>query len=285
MSQTVLVLLAVPAGLLAGGLATMLVDRIPDATPLRTRSRCPHCEHRLAWLDTVPLIGWVVVRGRCRHCAAPITPAYLAVEIVTAALFVLVAVRYDQTDWLIVVPLILVVALVALSTIDLYVYRLPDRLVFPSFALSLVAMGVLAVLELDRPEALGRAVAAAIGYCLLLLILHLVNPKGMGFGDVKLALLLGLHTGWVGSVFFTGWVAVVRLTFWAMFLGVLSGTALGLVLMAVRRFVDRNALPDPEAELDADGMPSKSLRTMAVPFGPGLAVGTLIVVLFPDLVL
>ena len=75
MSQTVLVLLAVPAGLLAGGLATMLVDRIPDATPLRLRSRCPHCEHRLAWLDTVPLIGWVVVRGRCRHCAAPFTPA------------------------------------------------------------------------------------------------------------------------------------------------------------------------------------------------------------------
>ena len=91
------------------------------------------------------------------------SPAYVAVEIVTAALFVLVAVRYDQTDWLIVVPLILVVALVALSTIDLYVYRLPDRLVFPSFALSLVAMGVLAVLELDRPEALGRAVAPQSG--------------------------------------------------------------------------------------------------------------------------
>lgn len=285
MSQTLLVILAVPLGLVAGGFATMLVDRIPDDTPLSLRSRCPRCAQQLSWADTVPVAGWLLRRGRCRHCDRSITPAYVAVEVVTAALFVLVAARYDQTDWLIVVPLVLVVALVALSTIDFYVYRLPDRIVFPAFGLSLVVMGVLAVVDLQRPEVLLRAVGAAIGYCALLLTLHLINPKGMGFGDVKLALLLGLHTGWVGGVFYAGWTEVIRLTFWAMFLGVLAGTLLGLALVIVRRFVDRNALPDPEAEVDDDGVPTASIRKMAVPFGPGLAIGTLIVVVFPDLVL
>ena len=95
MSQTALVILAVPLGLIAGGFATMLVDRIPDETPLGLRSRCPHCEHELGWIDTIPVIGWLRLRGRCRHCDQPITPAYVAVEVVTAALFVLVAFRYD----------------------------------------------------------------------------------------------------------------------------------------------------------------------------------------------
>jgi leader peptidase (prepilin peptidase)/N-methyltransferase len=285
MSQTLLVIFAIPLGLIAGGFATMLVDRIPDDTPLRLRSRCPGCEHELGWADTIPVLGWLRLRGRCRHCGARITPAYPAVEVVTAALFALVALRYDQTEWLILVPLVLVVALVALSTIDFYVYRLPDRIVFPALAISFVFMAVLAVVEVDRPSALVRAGVGAFGYCAFLLILHLVNPKGMGFGDVKLALLLGLHTGWVGGVFYGTWTSVIRLTFWAMFLGVLAGTILGLVLVFVRRFVDRNALPDPEAELDDDGRPTASLRKMAVPFGPGLAIGTVIVVLFPQLVL
>ena len=104
----------------------------------------------------------------------------------------------------------------------------------------------------------------------------------MGFGDVKLALLLGLHTGWVAGAFFGGWSTVFRLTFWGMFLGMLAGTALGITIAIVRRFVDIDALPDPEADPDADAAP---VRKMAVPFGPGLAIGTLIVVLWPTLVL
>ena len=285
MSQAVLVFLAVPVGLVAGGFVTMLVNRIPDQTPLTWRSRCPFCEHPLAWGDVVPFFGWARLRGRCRHCQHPITPAYVAVELVTATLFVLVAVRYDRTDWLILVPLVLVVALVALSTIDFYVYRLPDRIVFPALALSFVMMAVLAVTEVGRPAALWHAAGGAIGYCFVLFVIHLVNPKGMGFGDVKLALLLGLHTGWVGGAFSTGWTAVARLTFWAMFLGVLAGTVLGVTLALLRRFVDRSVLLDPEGDVDADGVPTSSIRKMAVPFGPGLAVGTLIVVLVPDLVL
>ena len=284
MSQTALLILTIPLGLIAGGFATMLVDRIPDATPLTLRSRCPYCAHELRWVDTIPVVGWMRLRGRCRHCEQRITPAYVAVEVVTAMLFVLVAVRYDRTDWLILAPLVLVVALVALSTIDFYVYRLPDRIVFPSLGVSLVLMAVLAFTEVDRPAALWRAVVGALGYCLLLFAIHLINPKGMGFGDVKLALLLGLHTGWVGGAFYAGWTEVVRLTFWAMFLGVLAGTVLGIALALVRRFIDRNALPDPEAEVDEHGVPTSSIRKMAVPFGPGLAIGTLIVVLFPSLV-
>ena len=118
--DTLIAVLALPAGLLVGGFVTMLVDRVPDKTPLSWGSRCPHCEHGLSVGDSVPVLSWVVRRGRCRHCDVAITPAYPVVEVLTAALFVAVALRFGA-EWVVVPPLILVAALMALSVIDLYV--------------------------------------------------------------------------------------------------------------------------------------------------------------------
>ena len=99
----------------------------------------------------------------------------------------------------------------------------------------------------------------------------------MGFGDVKLALVLGLHTGWIGGVLFDGWIPVARVTFWAVFLGILSGTLMGLGVAAVRAFVRTDALADPDNE---GALPSSLLKS-AFPFGPGLILGTTLVLLFP----
>lgn len=272
-------LLAVPAGLFAGGFATMLVDRIPDQTPLSTRSRCPQCAHQLSAVDTLPVLSWIARRGRCRHCDGAITPAYPAVELVTMALFVVIAAEYGL-EWLAVPPVILAVALVALSTIDMYVYRLPDRLVFRAFGLSALAM-VAVALVLDRTEALPKAGAGALGYFALLLIAHLVSPRGMGFGDVKLALLLGLHLGWTAGSTYLGWTPVIRLVFYALLLGCLLGVTVG-VLVAVSRRRGRDVAPDPE--VDHGEAPSRLLQN-SFPFGPALAAGTMVLVLFPDLVI
>lgn len=273
------VLIAIPCGLLAGGFASVLIARIPDRVPLTMASRCPACECRLGLGDIVPVVSWVLVRGRCRHCASPIPAAYPIVELVTASLFVLVAVEYG-IDWLALPPLVLVVALVALSTIDIEVYRLPNRLVFPAVAVSAVVMSAIAV-AIDRPEVLPRAAAGAAGYFLLLFAAHLVSPRGLGFGDIKLSLLLGLHLGWTAGVTYRGWAPVVRLVVHALLIGCVIGVVVGL-LVAVLRRGGRDLVPDPLADVET---PPARLLHNSFPFGPALAAATMLLVLYPDLVI
>ncbi len=277
--DTVIVFWAIPGGLLIGGFVTMLVDRVPDKTPLSWHSRCPHCEHPLSLADTLPLISWIARRGRCRHCGVTVTFAYPVVELVTAGLFVAIALRFGA-DWVVIPPLVLATALMALSVIDLYVYRLPDRIVFPALAVSAASMVVVA-LAIDRPGALARAAVGAAGYFVLLLIIHLISPRGMGFGDVKLALLLGLHLGWIAGSTYVGWSPVVRLLFYALMMGCLIGVVAGLLVAVLRRSTGRDVVADPEAE---DGQPKRLLGN-SFPFGPALAVGTMVAVLYSDAVL
>ena len=196
-----LAILAIPVGLLAGGFVTMLADRMLSDTPLGLCSRCSACGASLSFAETIPVLGWFRLGGSCRRCGVSVTVGDPIAEAMTAVLFVWVVLRYDQAGTLVVIPLILVVAGVALSVTDLTAYRLPDRLVFPTFWLSLVAMAVLSILELD-----GQGAACCSWQCCrvfaFLFVFHFLKPAAMGFGDVKLALVLGLHTGWVGTAFF-----------------------------------------------------------------------------------
>lgn len=270
------VLLAIPVGLVVGGFVTMLVDRIPDKTPLTLRSRCPFCEHRLRVVDTIPVLSWFTRRGRCRHCGDPITPAYPAVELATAALWVAAAAHWGWS-WALLPPLVLVTSTTALSVIDMYVYRLPDRLVFPSLLVSLVAM-VAAGFGIDHPQAITKALGGMALYGGFLLVMHLISPRGMGFGDVKLALLLGLHLGWAAGSVWVGWTPVFRLVFYALLVSCLAGGVGGLVIAILRRRLSRDVLPDPEAD---EGQPRRML-SQSMPFGPALAAGTVLVVFFAD---
>lgn len=195
----------------------------------------------------------------------------------TAALFVLVAIEYGL-DAQALPPAILVVALVALSTIDMYVYRLPDRLVFPTLAVSAAAMVVVAVV-IDRTGALPRAAVGAIGCFLVLFIAQIIPPRGMGFGDVKLALLLGLHLGWTAGSTYVGWAPVIRLVFYAILVGAVIGVGVGL-LVAVLRRNGRDLVPDPEADEEA---PPTRLLQNSFPFGPALTAATMLLVLYPEL--
>ena len=274
------ILLAIPFGLVAGGFVTMLVDRIPDKTPLTTRSRCPFCDHQLGHGDTVPVLSWFRLKGRCRHCGDRITPAYPVVELVTMVLWV--AVAADQGwEWTLLPPLVLVTSTVGLSVIDLYVYRLPDRLVFPSIGLSLLTM-IVAGVGIDRPSAITKALGGMALYGGFLLIMHLISPRGMGFGDVKLALLLGLHLGWAAGSVWVGWAPVFRLVFYALLVSCLIGVIGGVLIAILRRRLSRDVLPDPET-VDK-GQPTR-LLSQSMPFGPALAAGTVVVVFFVDAIL
>ena len=270
---------AILVGLIVGGFVTMVVDRAPDRTALSLRSRCPHCENRLRVVDSIPVYSWFALRKRCRHCSVPITGAYPVVEVVTAVLFTLVVLRFDD-GWVLLPPLILVTSLMALSVIDLYVYRLPDVVMGPSIAVSLVAI-VAVSLAVDREGAIARSIVGGLLYFGILLVAHLISPRGMGFGDVKLAMLLGLHLGWVAGTFYLGWTPVLRLVVYALVLGSVVGVVVGVAVAVLRRRVGARVLPDPEAQGDQP----RRLLGQSFPFGPALAAGTLFAVLFSETLL
>ena len=116
---------------------------------------------------------------------------------------------------------------------------------------------------------------------LFLFVFHFLKPAAMGFGDVKLAIVLGLHTGWVGTAFFDDTRTAFRLAFWAVIGGMFVFLAFSLVVTALGRFVSADILPDPLDDPDE----ATPLHHAAVPLGPGLTVGALMVVLYPDAVL
>jgi leader peptidase (prepilin peptidase)/N-methyltransferase len=187
--------LALPAGaalvlgLLIGSFLNVVAWRLPRGESLvRPRSKCPACGVQLGALDNVPLLSWLVLRGRCRRCGDPISARYPIVEAATAALYVAVVLAADGTRELFL-GLLLVTFLVPIALIDLDHRRIPNVLTGPAALAALVAIALLEPAFL--PEAL-IAGAAAGGFFLLAAVLH---PKGMGMGDVKLAGVLGLYLG------------------------------------------------------------------------------------------
>jgi leader peptidase (prepilin peptidase)/N-methyltransferase len=144
------------------------------------------CEQEIAWYDNVPVLSWLVLRGRCRNCGTSISWRYPAVELSTALLVAGCFWKFGLT-WDAVVAAFFCVVLVVLSAIDIDRRIVPNRIVLPAAAIVLVAQTVL------HPSV--EWVAAGFGASLFLLLAALAYPSGMGMGDVKLALLLGFALG------------------------------------------------------------------------------------------
>ncbi|WP_436796200.1 prepilin peptidase [Actinospongicola halichondriae] len=185
-----------------------------------------------------------------------------ATEVVTAGLFAL-AVHRVGTGWPIIPVLFLVAALVTLSAVDLRVYRIPDRVNFPSMA---IGLALLVATSLVRGE-WELAVAAVVGgltYATMLFLAHIAYPRGMGWGDVKLAWLMGFHVGWAswdGGSLVEQYLYVLRGIILAFGIGSLLGAVFGLTYALARR----------------------SAKAV-FPYGPSLAIGCLVVVLWaPEL--
>ena len=199
-------------------------------------------------------------------------------EAATAAAAVVVVARFG-VGWAMGPPLVAAVSLVTLSAVDLRAYRLPDMLVGPSLGLSLAAVAVHAA-AVERAAVAATAVAAGLGLGALLWVLHEIRPGALGFGDVKLGPLLGLHLGWASAAAGGGWAAAVVLAAQALLASSLIGLAMGLMLALLRRR-GLDPLPDPDRPPEGSGPPGRErLRDTVLPFGPALAAGTMIAVLF-----
>jgi leader peptidase (prepilin peptidase)/N-methyltransferase len=239
------VLLAV-FGLAIGSFLNVVAYRVPlGLSVVSPPSACPGCHSQIEPRDNVPLLSWVLLRGKCRHCAEPISPRYLVVEAITGALFVAVALAMlpavlgaatapaAVSGALALVAFLYLAAIsVALSAIDIDVQKLPNRIVLPSYIVGAVLLGAAALVGGD-PVALGRAAAGAGILVAFYLVLAIAKPGGMGMGDVKLAGVIGLYLGYLG------WGQLVVGAMGAFILGGLFGIA---VLIA-RRGKGGRAIP------------------------------------------
>ncbi len=212
-------LVALPAGWFAG----VLVDRVPEKLPL------------FSSLPGVRLTG-----------------RYLVVHLLMVASFVAAAVQLDEVPrGQLVTVLVLFAALVPLAVIDIETFRLPDRIVLPTIVTCLVLVVVVSLVE-ESPDRISYALLGGAFYFGFLFIAHLISPRGMGFGDVKLAAAMGLVIGWFGG----SYAASLALVLWGMLIGFAFGSIVGIALLAARK------------------------RSKAIPFGPFLALGCAAAILF-----
>lgn len=193
-----------------GSFLNVVAARVPlRRSVVRPASACMSCGGELTWYDNVPVVSWLVLRGRCRSCGSRISPLYPAVELATAALVAGCFVAFGLTAKAFVASFFCVV-LVVLSAIDLTHRIVPNRIVLPAALVVLVAQTALD----PSPEwALG-----ALGASGFLFVAALAYPAGMGMGDVKLAGAMGLYLG----------LSIIP----ALLAAFLSGSVVGVVILA-----------------------------------------------------
>jgi len=214
----VIVFLACVLGLLCGSFTNVLISRIPKGQEwVRTPSHCPRCSAPLAWYDNIPVVSWLWLRRRCRHCKAPISAQYPLVELTVAVLFGLVAWQFGLT-FLAAALVYLAIVSVALAVIDLEHMRLPDALTLRSYPVLLVLVAAHSLVT-DDWWLLLRALIGAVALGAFYFVFWFVYPKGMGFGDVKCAVLLGFAMAAVG------WGALAVGAFAGPLIGGIAGVA------------------------------------------------------------
>ena len=239
-------------GLCVGSFLNVVISRVPNRqSVVRPRSHCPSCETPLADRDNIPLVSWALLKGRCRSCGERISVRYPLVELGTAALFVAAALRLGAS-WALPAFCVFFAALLAISVIDLHHYIIPNRVVYPTLLLvvPLIALAAVAGGSWSHLEDAAIGGVAAFG---ALFVVHMISPRGLGFGDVRLAGVIGFMAGWLG-------LSYVVL---ALFLAFLLASIIGVGLIVVRL---------------------KSRRD-AVPFGPFMAAGAVLAVLWGPAIL
>jgi leader peptidase (prepilin peptidase)/N-methyltransferase len=244
--------IAAVLGLLVGSFLNVVILRLPermaalwrheardvleleaDASPLppgivREPSHCPHCKHRLSASDNIPLLGWLLLRGRCRYCKTPISIQYPLVELLSGILSAVIVWKFGPT-WVALAALVFTWTLIALAGIDLRTQLLPDQLTFPLLWLGLLLS--LLPMFVTAPSAI---VGAAAGYLSLWsvywLFKLLTGKEGMGYGDFKLLAALG---AWMGPV------SLLPIILLSSLIGALTGGA----LIAMRRLQRERPMP------------------------------------------
>lgn len=241
-------------GLLIGSFLNVVIYRVPlGLSIVKPPSACPGCGAHIEARDNIPLISWLVLRGKCRHCGNPISIRYPIVELITGVLFAATALLFVEpvataqtTGAAISASLVLVAFLyfaaiaVALVGIDLDVHRLPNVIIYPSYIVFAVLFSGAAIAS-GSYDALIRAGLGAVILFVAYFAMAYIKPGGMGFGDIKLAAIMGACLGWLG------WGSLLVGAFGAFVLGGIFS----IILLISRR----------------------ANRSSGIPFGPWMFAG------------
>lgn len=229
---SLLVLYCALLGLMVGSFLNVVIYRVPlSLSIVRPASACPHCHTTISARDNVPVVSWLLLHGRCRHCAAPISRQYPLVELATGAAFAGVAARVGYRADLPAL-LVFVAGLFALAVIDAELLILPKRIVYVVLVLQGVTLLGAATYDGQWHRLVVAALVAVIWFGFFF-ALNAVSPRALGFGDVRLSLVLGFGLGWLG----------VGYAILGFFVANLVGAVIGVTLIAVKRIARQQPVP------------------------------------------
>ncbi len=239
-------------GAVVGSFLNVCIHRMPrEESIVNPPSHCPHCNERIRWYDNIPLVSFIVLRGKCRHCGASISPRYLFIELLTASLFLAVWLKYEF-QWIAPIYWVLVGGLLASTFIDFEHYIIPNEITYGGILVGIAAS--LLYPPLQEVETIGasvlRSLIGGLTGGVTLLVIAFVGEKifkkeAMGMGDVKFIAAIGAFLGWKAALF-------------AIFASSLIGGVVGLMLVVTSR----------------KGWGSR------IPYGPYIALGALLWVFF-----
>jgi leader peptidase (prepilin peptidase)/N-methyltransferase len=219
-------------GLIIGSFLNVVIYRVPlHISIIKPRSSCPSCQAPILERDNVPVLSWLLLRGKCRTCANPISARYPLVELGCGALFAGVAARLGF-NWDLPAFLVFVAGLLALASIDLERLILPKSIVYTTLVLLTAAL-VLDAGVTHQWHRLFIAALCALSWFVFFFVLNFIGPKYLGFGDVRLAPVLGLALGWLG----------IRYVILGFFSANLIGAVVGVILIAMKKMTRDQAIP------------------------------------------
>lgn len=207
-------------GLMIGSFLNVCISRLPAGESIVSPpSRCPKCLKPIAWYDNVPVLGYLVLGGKCRNCQAPISIKYPVVELVTSICFVAQGIFHGDDLPLLAARLLFTAMLIVLFGTDLETMRLPNVITYPGIAIGLA-------LSLFLPPgivaaAIGAALGAAIPWTIRWVWFQIKGIEAMGLGDVKMLAMIGAFLGWKQV-----WVV--------LFIGSLTGAVVGIIALRLR---------------------------------------------------
>ncbi len=227
-------------GLAIGSFLNVVIYRVPAGKSIGGRSHCPKCDNQIKGIDNIPVISWLMLRGKCRNCKSKISSRYPLVELATGLSWMGLGIIYGY-DPILPLLLLLASASIALAMIDFDTMTLPNVITYPIFIITVLYLGALGLLTDNLPSLINAGIGAGIYFGFFFLMWFLTGGRGLGFGDVKLAPTLGAIVGWYS----------------------IGGTLVGIMGAFILGGI-------PAGVLLATGIVKKGTQ---IPFGPMLLVG------------